>query len=100
MVRHVTNEALTVLAGARIERTLPIQADEEGVVDLDGLFLASLREGDALGVPGPLPTCEGCWTEVAAAAALDHDEVAMFLGAACVAQARRTTTRLIPIVPS
>jgi hypothetical protein len=100
MVRHATNEALTVLAGARIERTLRIQADEEGVLDLDGLFLASLREGDALGVPGPLPTCEGCWTEVAAAAALDRDEVAMFVGTACVAQARRATTRLVPIVPS
>jgi hypothetical protein len=98
MVRHATNEALTVPAGARIERTLRVQADEEGVLDLDGAFLAGLRGGDALGVPGPLPTCESCWTEPTVAVALWPGDVVAFRGAACAAEARQAGARLVPLV--
>jgi hypothetical protein len=100
MVRHVTEQPLVLPANGSTKRTVAAQLDKDGVLHLDRGFLSGLRETDALGVPGPLPRCECCWTEVAAAAALDRDEVAMFVGAACVAQARWATTRLVPIVPS
>jgi hypothetical protein len=100
MVRHATNEALTVLAGTPIERTVRIQADGEGVLDLDGAFLAGLREGDALGVPGLLPTCESCWAEPAVAVALGPGDVVTFQGAACTAAGQRAGARLVPLVAS
>jgi hypothetical protein len=100
MVRHPANEALTVLAGARIERTLWIQADEEGVLRLDANLLTGLREGDGLGVPGLLPTCEACWTEPAVAVALWPGDVVAFRGAACAAEGRRAGARLVPLVAS
>jgi hypothetical protein len=100
MVRHATNEALTVLAGTPIERTVWIQADGEGVLDLDGPFLAGLREGDGLGVPGLLPTCESCWAEPAVAVGLWPGQVVTFRGAGCAAEARRAGARLVPLVAS
>jgi hypothetical protein len=100
MVRHATNEALTVLGGARIERTLWIQADEEGVLRLDSNLLIGLCEGDGLGVPGLLPTCESCWTEPAVAVALWPGDVVAFKGAACAAEAPRAGARLVPLVAS
>jgi hypothetical protein len=100
MVRHATNEALTVLAGTPIERIVQIQADEEGVLDLDSNLLTGLREGDGLGMPGPLPTCESCWTEAAVAVALWPGDVLTFRGAACAGEAQRAGARLVPLVAS
>ena len=100
MIRHVTEQPPVLPADGSTKHTVAVQLDKDGVLHLDRGFLSGLRESDVLGVPGPLPRCECCWTEVAAAAAVDRDEVAMFVGAACVAQARRATTRLVPIVPS
>jgi hypothetical protein len=100
MVWHVTEQAPVLPADGSIKCTVTAQLDKDGVLRLDREFLSGLRETDALGVPGPLPRCECCWIEVAAAAALDCDEVAMFVGVTCVAQARWTATRLVAIVPS
>jgi hypothetical protein len=100
MVWHVTDQPSVLPADGSIKRTVTALLDKDGVLHLDREFLSGLRETDTLGVPGPLPRCECCWTEVAAAAALDHGEVAMFVGATCVAQARWTATRLVTIVPS
>jgi hypothetical protein len=100
MVWHVTEQPPVLPADGSIKRTVAAQLDKDGVLHIDREFLSGLRETDALGVPGPLPRCEGCWTEVAAAAALARDEVAMFVGAACIAQAQQATSRLVPIVPS
>ena len=85
MVRHPTNEALTVLADAPIERTRRIHADEEGVLHLTPELLAGLQEGDALELPDPLPTCESCWAEPAVAIALCPGRGATFKGATCTA---------------
>ncbi len=100
MIRHVTEQPPVLPADGSTKYTVAVQLDKDGVLHLDRGFLSGLRESDVLGVPGPLPRCECCWTEVAAAAAVDRDEVAMFVGAACVAQARRATARLVPIVLS
>jgi len=103
MVRHATNEALTVLGGARIERTLRIQGDKEGVLDLAPELLAGLGEGDALELPDPLPTCESCWAEPAFAVAitLPPGREMTFRGAACAVGAEpQSTTRLVPVVSS
>jgi hypothetical protein len=101
MVRHATNEALTVLGGAPIERTLRIQADEEGVLHLDSDLLTRLREGDALGLPDPLPMCESCWAEPAVAITLPLGGEMTFTGAACAVGAElQSTTRFVPVVSS
>jgi len=100
MVWHVTEQPPVLPAAGSIKRTVAAQLDKDGVLHLDREFLSGLRETDALGVPGPLPRCECCWTEVAAAAVLDRDEVAMFVGATCVAQARWAATRFVAIVTS
>jgi hypothetical protein len=100
MVRHATNEALTVLAGAPIERIVQIQADEEGVLHFDSNLLTGLYEGDGLGVPGPLLTCESCWAEVAVAVAFWPGDVVAFQGAACAAEGRRAGAWLVPLVAS
>jgi hypothetical protein len=62
MLRDATHEPL-------IKRTVMLQLDDEGVLDLHQEVLAGLLEGDALGIPGPPPTCETCWAE---AAGRDH----------------------------
>jgi len=103
MVRHATNEALTVLGGAPIERIVRIQADEEGVLHFDSNLLTRLREGDALELPDPLPTCESCWAEPAFAVAitLPPGREMTFRGAACAVGAEpQSTTRLVPVVSS
>ena len=51
MLRDATHEPL-------INRTVLLQLDDEGVLHLHQEFLAGLIEGDALAIPGPLPTCE------------------------------------------
>jgi hypothetical protein len=79
-------------------RMLAMQLDDEGVLPLDGEFLAALGEGDALGVPGPLPTCESCWAEEAVAIVLYPGEVARFRGAACVTEGRQAGAQLVPIL--
>jgi hypothetical protein len=91
MLRDATHEPLT-------NRTLLLQLDDEGVLHLHEEFLAGLLEGDALGIPGPLPTCETCWTEAAVAIVLCPGEVARFRGAACVAEGRHADGRLVPIL--
>jgi len=100
MVGHTTERAPVLPAGTPITRTLPMHLDEEGVLDLDGAFLAGLCEGDGLGVPGLLPTCESCWTEAAVAVALWPGDVVTFEGAACAAGGRRAGARLVPLVAS
>ena len=100
MARHTTEEAPVVPAGASITRTLLMQLDEEGVLRLDSAFLAALHEGDALGVPGPCPTCESCWTEAAIAIALLPGNAATFMGAACASSARQAGARLVLLVSS
>ena len=101
MARHTTEEAPGVPAGAPITRTLLMQLDEEGVLHLDSAFLAGLHEGDALGVPGPCPTCEACWTEAAIAIVLLPGNAATFTGAACATSStRQAGARLVPLVAS
>jgi len=100
MVGHTTERAPVMPAGAPIMRTLPMQLDEEGVLHLDGAFLATLHDGEALGVPGLCPTCESCWTEAAVAVALWPGDVVTFRGAACAAEGRRAGARLVPLVAS
>jgi hypothetical protein len=100
MVRHAANEVLTALAGTRIERTLRIQADEAGVLELTPQLLAELREGDALELPDPLPTCEACWTEAAIAIAVHPDGSVTFTGAACGSSARQVGALLVLLVSS
>jgi hypothetical protein len=103
MVRHATNEALMVLAGATIERIVWIQADGEGVLHFDSNLLIGLREGDALGLPDPLPVCESCWAEPAVAIAITSppSEGLTFWGPACMlGPERQLPTRLVPVVSS
>jgi hypothetical protein len=91
MLRDATHEPL-------IKRTVVLQLDDEGALHLHEEFLTGLIEGDALGVPGPLPTCETCWTEAAVAIVLCPGEVAIFRGAACVAEGRPAGAQLVPIL--
>jgi hypothetical protein len=90
MLRDATHEPL-------IKRTVMLQLDDDGVLHLHEELLAGLIEGDALGIPGPLPTCEICWTEAAVAITLGPGQVATFKGAACVADHRQADVRLVPI---
>ena len=88
-------------ADASITRILPVQLDEEGVLRLDSACLAGLHDGEALGVPGPCPTCESCWTEAAIAIALLPGNAATFTGAACATSStRQAGARLVPLVAS
>jgi hypothetical protein len=91
MLRDATHEPL-------INRTVLLQLDDDGVLDLPEKVLAGLCEGDALGIPGPRPTCETCWTEAAVAISLGPDQVATFTGAACVSEHRPADVRLVPIL--
>ena len=91
MLRDATHEPL-------INRTVMLQLDHEGVVHLHKEVLARLLEGDALGIPGPLPTCESCWAEAAMAITLCPGELARFMGAACVAEGRQGGAQLVPIL--
>jgi hypothetical protein len=91
MLRDATHEPL-------IKRTVMLQLDDDGVLHLQEEFLAGLIEGDALGIPGPLPTCETCWTEAAVAVVLCPGEVARFRGAACVAEGRQAGAQVVPIL--
>ena len=91
MLRDAAHEPLT-------NRTVLLQLDDEGVLHLHEEVLAGLIEGDALGIPGPLPTCETCWTEAAVAIVLCPGDVATFRGAACVAEGRRAGAQLVPIL--
>jgi hypothetical protein len=90
MLRDATHEPL-------INRTVLLQLDDEGVLDLHEEVLAGLVEGDALGIPGPLPTCETCWAEAAVAIMLGPGQVASFRGAACASEHRPADVRLVPI---
>lgn len=99
MVRHPTDH-LSVPAGVPRKRILPTQLDKDGVLQLEAAFLAGLQEGDALGVPGPLPTCEFCWTEPAVAVALGPGDAATFRGRACIANRQGASVRLVALVPS
>jgi hypothetical protein len=92
MLRDATHEPL-------IKRTVMLQLDDDGVLHLQEEFLAGLIEGDALGIPGPLPTCETCWTEAAVAVVVCPGEVATFRGAACVAEGRQAGAQVVPILP-
>ena len=91
MLRDATHEPL-------IKRTVMLHLDHEGVLHLEEEFLAGLLEGDALGIPGPRPTCETCWTEAAVAIVLCPGEVARFRGATCVAEGRPAGAQLVPIL--
>jgi hypothetical protein len=91
MLRDATHEPL-------IKRTVMLQLDDEGVLHLHEEVLAGLLEGDVLGIPGPRPTCETCWTEAAVAIVLCPGEVARFRGATCVAEGRPGGTQLVPIL--
>ena len=91
MLRDATHEPL-------INRTVMLHLDHEGVLHLEEEFLAGLLEGDVLGIPGPRPTCETCWTEAAVAIVLCPGEVARFRGATCVAEGRPAGTQLVPIL--
>jgi hypothetical protein len=93
MLRDATHEPL-------IKRTVLLQLDDEGVLDLHEEVLAGLCEGDALGIPGPLPTCETCWAEAAVAIMLGPGQVASFRGAACTTDHRQAGVRLVPILSS
>jgi len=100
MVRHAT-EHLSVPASVPLKRILPMRLDEEGVLHLEAAFLAGLREGDALGVPGPLPTCESCWTEPAVGIVLGPGNSVTFRGISCTrAGHQRADERLVPLVAS
>jgi hypothetical protein len=91
MLRDATHEPL-------IKRTVMLHLDREGVLHLEEEFLAGLLEGDALGIPGPLPTCESCWAEAAMAIVLCPGEKARFMGTACVAEGRQGGSQLVPIL--
>jgi len=91
MLRDATHEPL-------INRMVMQQLDDEGVLHLhEEEVLAELREGDALGIPGPPPTCETCWTEAAVAITLGPGQLATFTGAACATDHRQADVRLVPI---
>jgi hypothetical protein len=93
MLRVATHEPL-------IKRTVMLQLDDEGVLHLHEEVLAGLIEGDALGIPGPLPTCETCWMEVAVAITLGPGHMATFKGAACATDHQQADVRLVPILSS
>jgi hypothetical protein len=90
MLRDATHEPL-------INRTVLLQLDDEGVLHLPEEVLAGLIEGDALGIPGPRPTCETCWMEAAVAISLGPGQVATFKGATCASEHRQPDVRLVPI---
>jgi hypothetical protein len=93
MLRDATHEPL-------INRTVMLHLDHEGVLYLEEEVLAGLIEGDALGIPGPTPTCETCWMEAAVAISLGPGQVATFTGAACATDHRQAGVRLVPILLS
>jgi hypothetical protein len=93
MLRDATHEPL-------IKRTVMLELDDEGVLHLDEELLAGLLKGDALGIPGPPPTCEICWTEDAVAIALGSGQSPRFKGAACATDHRQAGIRLVPILSS
>jgi hypothetical protein len=93
MLRDATHEPL-------ITRTVLLQLDDEGVLHLHEEILAGLCEGDALGIPGPPPTCETCWTEAAVAISIGPGQVATFTGAACASEHRPAEIRLVPLCSS
>jgi hypothetical protein len=90
MLRDTTHEPL-------MKCTVMLHLDHEGVLHLDEEFLAGLLEGDTLGVPGPPPTCESCWTEAAVAIRLGPGHEATFMGAACATDHQQADVRLVPI---
>jgi hypothetical protein len=75
-----------------------VHLDNEGVLLLEEQLVAGLREGDALAVPEPLPTCESCWSEPAVAIALGLGQPATFEGAACATNRRQAGGRLVPLL--
>jgi hypothetical protein len=91
MLRDATHEPL-------INRTVLLQLDDEGVLHLDEEILAGLCEGDALGIPGPPPTCETCWAEAAVAISLGPAQMTTFKGAACASDHRQADGWLVPIL--
>ena len=93
MLRDATHEPL-------INRTVLLQLDDDGVLDLHEEVLAGLGEGDALGIPGPRPACETCWAEAAVAVSLGPGHVAAFMGATCASAHRPADVRLVPILSS
>jgi hypothetical protein len=99
MVRHPT-EPLLDPAGVPRKRILPARLDEDGVLHLEAAFLAGLRDGDAIGMPHPLPTCESCWAEAAVAVALGPGDTATFRGIACISTRQAQGVRLVALVPS
>jgi hypothetical protein len=93
MLRDATHEPL-------IKRTVMLHLDHEGVLHLHEEVLVGLIEGDALGIPGPRPTCETCWMEAAVAITLGPGHVATFKGAACATDHQQADVRLVPILSS
>jgi hypothetical protein len=91
MLRDATHEPL-------IKRTVMLHLDHEGVLHLEEEVLAGLLEGDALGIPGPLPICVTCWTEAAVAITLGPGQLPTFTGAACATDHRQTGAQLVPIL--
>jgi hypothetical protein len=89
MLRDATHEPL-------INRTVLLQLDDDGVLHLHEEVLAGLCEGDALGIPGPRPTCE-TWMEAAVAISIGPGQVATFTGATCASEHRPADVRLVPI---
>ena len=93
MLRDATHEPL-------IRRTVLLQLDDDGVLHLHEEVLAGLREGDALGIPGPPPTCETCWAEAAVAISFGPGQMITFTGAACASDHRQAGVRLVSILSS
>ena len=92
MLRDATHEPL-------IKRMVMLQLDDEGVLHLhEEEVLAGLREGDALGIPGPPPTCETCWTEAAVAITLFLLVMAALMIPGGIAEGRPAGAQLVPIL--
>jgi hypothetical protein len=95
----VMRERGTALAGAPAQRVVAAGLDEEGVPALTEEFLATLRDGDAIGLPGTPPICECCWTEVAAALWWQPGRSSVLAGSRCLAiRFRGPLDRLVGVV--
>jgi hypothetical protein len=82
-------------------RVVPAALDEEGAPELTEEFLASLRDGDAIGLHGAAPICECCWTEIAVALRWQPRRSSVLVGLRCLTvRPRSALDRLIAVVTS
>jgi hypothetical protein len=97
----VTGERERALASTPPQRVVAAELDEEGVPALTEEFLATLRDGDTIGLPGTPPICEYCWTEVAAALWWRPGRSSVLAGRRCLAiRSREPLDRLVAVVTS